>query len=514
MAALADSDVAQVAAQYSLPPAVLMGLVAQEGGNPGMGLPAATLSAYNLSAAELNTDPLLALSIAARTLAQSFATTGSWESALSLSLTGDAQAWQSATSSVGGQVLGILGQAAINPSFGMSGYTPIDAGAFTRTSAAFATHLEGLVGMGGIVSPQAVSGYRQSVQQVTSVASGPWTTPQVGTRGSWNSTVVAGLQAAGRNNDQSYSPGQCTYYAARSLGYIPGGLGNAADWAHNAAERGMSVNDKAAVGTAVVYGANAGGAGADGHVAVVQAVNPDGTFVVSEMNVDGQWVADQRTSTMDGVIGFIHPPSGTNMPQAVPGLFHTVQTTAKPDDGSTARPTTHASPGEARTEDSAPAGQPQAPGQQQQKPEHPDPAAVGEFAAQLQQHGIDPQAFAEHFGTLAERRRQLLQAQRTDVSDYAALQQALGLAAPGQPVTAAAITAHVRDQPHPTYPNITVGNFYDTHNRAALYSMQHTQSMPSDAETARLVGLDHKAIESYYATKAGTQPAATHGALA
>ena len=504
MATLADSDVAQVAAQYSLPPALLMGLVAQEGGNPGLGLPAATLSAYNLSASELSADPLLALSIAARTLSQSFATTGSWESALSLSLTGNPEAWQSATSSVGGQVLGILGQAAINPSFGMSGYTPIDAGAFTRGSSAFEQHLSGLVGMGGIVSPQAVSTYHQSTAA--------WTTPQVGTRGSWNSTVVKGLQAAARNNDQSYSPGQCTYYAARSLGYIPNGLGNAADWAHNAAERGMSVNDKPAVGTAVVYGANAGGAGADGHVAVVTSVNPDGSFVVSEMNVDGQWVADTRTSTMDGVIGFIHPPSGTDMTVAVPGLFHTVQSTAKPDDGSTARPTTHAPPQQSRAEDSAPAGAPgpQPQGQREQAA-HPDPAQVGEFAAQLQQHGIDPQAFAEHFGTLAERRRQLLQAQRTDVSDYAALQQALGLAQ--QPVTAAGITAHVRSQPHPTYPNVSVGDFHDTYNRAALYSMQHTQSMPSEAETARLVGLDHRAIESYYATKAGTQPPTTHGAL-
>jgi hypothetical protein len=159
------------------------------------------------------------------------------------------------------------------------------------------------------------------------------------------------------------------------------------------------------------------------------------------------------------------------------------------------------------------AGAQQAQGQSKQ-PAHPDPAAVGEFAAQLQTHGIDPQAFAEHFGTLADRRRQLLQAQRTDVSDYAALQQALGLGDPPQPVTAAGITAHVRSQPHPTYPNVTVGDFHDTYNRAALYAMQHTGSMPSEGETARMVGLDHKAIEGYYATKAGTQPPATHGALA
>lgn len=505
MAAPSNEEIAQVAGQYSLPPAVLGGLLAQEGGNPGMGLPAATLSAYNLSPAELASDPLLALSIAARTLSQSFATTGSWESALSLSLTGNPEAWQSPTSSVGGQVMGILGQAAITPSFGMSGYTPIDPGAFSRGASAFAQHLEGLVGMGGITSPQAVQSYRQST--------GPWTTPQVGSQGSWNSTIVKGLVAAAKNNAQSYSPGQCTYYAASALGYIPGGLGNAADWAHNAAQDGMTVNDKPAVGTAVVYGANAGGAGADGHVAVVQAVNPDGTFTVSEMNVDGQWVADQRVSTMNGVIGFIHPPAGTNMAVAVPGLNTTVQTTASADNGSTATPTTHTPAQQPSTprQHSATTGPLQQDQAQPKPPEHPDPAAVGEFATQLQANGIDPQTFAEHFPTLADRRRQLLQAQRTDPSDYAALQQALGLAQ--QPVTAAGITAYVRNQPHPTYPNVTVGDFHDTYNRASLYSMQHTQSMPSEAETARLVGLDHKAIEGYYATKAGTQPAPTQGAL-
>jgi len=45
-----------------------------------------------------------------------------------------------------------------------------------------------------------------------------------------------------------------------------------------------------------------------GHVAYVEKVNPDGSFLISEMNVRGVGVRDQRTVTVSSIdlIGFIY----------------------------------------------------------------------------------------------------------------------------------------------------------------------------------------------------------------
>ena len=48
-----------------------------------------------------------------------------------------------------------------------------------------------------------------------------------------------------------------------------------------------------------------------GHVTYVEAINPDGSWVVSEMNYVGWGVIDQRTIRPGTVplIGFIYPPT-------------------------------------------------------------------------------------------------------------------------------------------------------------------------------------------------------------
>jgi surface antigen len=45
-----------------------------------------------------------------------------------------------------------------------------------------------------------------------------------------------------------------------------------------------------------------------GHVAYVEKVNPDGSFLITEMNVRGVGVRDERTVTVSGIdlIGFIY----------------------------------------------------------------------------------------------------------------------------------------------------------------------------------------------------------------
>lgn len=121
----------------------------------------------------------------------------------------------------------------------------------------------------------------------------------------------------------SYAYGQCTYYVASVLSWIPAGLGNAVDWIDNAQAKGLPTSDTPQAGAVVVYKGGSFAATSDtpagwysslGHVAVVTRVNADGTFEVSEANYGGSTVAkpDSRASTMADVEGFILPPNGTN----------------------------------------------------------------------------------------------------------------------------------------------------------------------------------------------------------
>lgn len=287
----------------------------------------------------------------------------------------------------------------------------------------------------------------------------------------------------------------CTYYAARSLGFIPGGLGNAEDWASRASGMGMQVDSTPAVGTAVVYGPTGPYSPQYGHVAVVKQVNQDGTFVVSEMNVDGQGVVDERTSTMNGVIGFIHPPAGTNMQQAAPGLAQQVAATSSSTPQQQARQqAAQVATGGGNTGAA-----------QRQRDREPAPVKVGEFASQLQAAGIPPQDFVQHFPTVAAAiRRDLGDAapKTVDVSDFATAYK--GVQEQQQPITQANLVAQVRSQPHPTYPSVSIGQVSDARNAAALHSITHTLKLPTTAEAARLAASNAgwREMQSYYQEKA------------
>lgn len=98
--------------------------------------------------------------------------------------------------------------------------------------------------------------------------------------------------------------GQCTYYAATRRDVTWGG--NA--WVWYAAAAGIRPEGHVPVeGSLVVFGI-----GWAGHVAYVEHVNPDGSFVISEMNYyanGGGWgVVDRRTIPANDstIIGFIY----------------------------------------------------------------------------------------------------------------------------------------------------------------------------------------------------------------
>ena len=109
----------------------------------------------------------------------------------------------------------------------------------------------------------------------------------------------------------SYIWGQCTAFVAQTLGWIPAGLGNAGDWVNNAQIKGYAISNTPVAGSAVVYSPG-GGYSPYGHVAVVEQVLPDGSFLVAEQNYKGPGITDERVSTMAGVSGFILPPGSSS----------------------------------------------------------------------------------------------------------------------------------------------------------------------------------------------------------
>jgi surface antigen len=107
--------------------------------------------------------------------------------------------------------------------------------------------------------------------------------------------------ASGAANGFFY--GYCTWWVAHKR-YVPW-RGNAAQWWWNARPFGYAEGSTPRVGAIMVMGA--GPWSPEGHVAYVEQVRPDGSFVVSEMNW-GRWgVVDLRTITsLKGVLGFIY----------------------------------------------------------------------------------------------------------------------------------------------------------------------------------------------------------------
>lgn len=116
----------------------------------------------------------------------------------------------------------------------------------------------------------------------------------------------------------TYDFGECTWYVAGALDWIPGGLGNAGDWCVNAAGRGFAETLIPTEGSAVVYAAGDGYSNF-GHCAKVEQVYADGTFLVSEMNYVAWDTRDERISSMWDVACFILAPGQSPGQGAPPG---------------------------------------------------------------------------------------------------------------------------------------------------------------------------------------------------
>ncbi|GAC1657487.1 MAG: LysM peptidoglycan-binding domain-containing protein [Candidatus Dormibacteraceae bacterium] len=100
---------------------------------------------------------------------------------------------------------------------------------------------------------------------------------------------------------RGFSWGWCTWYVAtrRNVTW----LGDAGQWYGNAAAQGYPVGHTPLPGAIMVTWESGWG-----HVAYVESVNADGSFLVSEMNFRGFGVTSQRTIRPGGVplIGFVY----------------------------------------------------------------------------------------------------------------------------------------------------------------------------------------------------------------
>lgn len=100
-----------------------------------------------------------------------------------------------------------------------------------------------------------------------------------------------------------YGRGQCTQWAWYKRQDLPSTLGNANAWARNAAAAGYVVNRTPAAGA--VFQTSSGWYG---HVGYVEAVNPDGSIVVSEMNygVNYRVIRSTIPASYVGNFNYIH----------------------------------------------------------------------------------------------------------------------------------------------------------------------------------------------------------------
>lgn len=124
------------------------------------------------------------------------------------------------------------------------------------------------------------------------------------------SNAYDGLRSVS-NSGNLYTTGQCTYYAfdrRAELGKPIGSLwGNASNWAYSANQAGFNVDRTPEVGAVFQSGPGQNGAGAYGHVGVVESINSNGSVTVSEMNWNGGVnVKSYRTISNPNSYNYIH----------------------------------------------------------------------------------------------------------------------------------------------------------------------------------------------------------------
>lgn len=127
-----------------------------------------------------------------------------------------------------------------------------------------------------------------------------------------NTSVRTNMTSLGYNcglPNNGYGIGQCTNWAWYKRQDLPGSLGHAATWAANASAMGYTVSwapNSVPVAGAIFQN----GGGWFGHVGYVEAVNSDGSILISEMNYNYQpchIIQSIVPASMVGIFNYIYP---------------------------------------------------------------------------------------------------------------------------------------------------------------------------------------------------------------
>lgn len=113
---------------------------------------------------------------------------------------------------------------------------------------------------------------------------------------------VAAVSTLSSGTSHRFPYGYCTYYVSQRRS-IPWS-GNAITWLSGARAYGYATGDEPKVGAIVVTSEG----GYTGHVGMVDAVNEDGTILITEMNYNGWGVISSRTvpTTYSRILGYIY----------------------------------------------------------------------------------------------------------------------------------------------------------------------------------------------------------------
>lgn len=111
------------------------------------------------------------------------------------------------------------------------------------------------------------------------------------------SPVRGAYRSSGNSSGNTYTAGNCTWYAKSMRPDLPNNLGNANTWASRALAQGIPVGLVPRAGAVGQLGM---------HVVYVTGVNPDGTFNLSEMNRRGLYIVSTRSNVSPAGWQFIY----------------------------------------------------------------------------------------------------------------------------------------------------------------------------------------------------------------
>lgn len=125
-------------------------------------------------------------------------------------------------------------------------------------------------------------------------------------------STAGGLKSSANARGNFYDRGSCVWWAYERRGQlgapVSSGWGSALTWPSGASAEGFTVDHNPVVGAVYIAPPGVQGATGHGHAGVVESVNPDGSYTISEMNapVAGVLTYSTHSAASRGSVYFIH----------------------------------------------------------------------------------------------------------------------------------------------------------------------------------------------------------------